>query len=148
MKLTFPFSPRILIIRYNLVPRDFWLFCRPRWPNTQKTCTEEDHSGRIGVFDAFYLTCAVTNGGRFIISCRERHKFNALMTPRQNDVNPIQTVEGFPPSRENWITSKPFKLWPPNLANFPKKFLGTCLSHRDVYVNNNNNNNNILLLFC
>ena len=57
--------------------------------------------------------------------------------------------DGFPPSRENWITSKPFKLWSPNVANFPKKFLGTFLSHRDVYVdnnNNNNNNNNILLL--
>ena len=53
--------------------------------------------------------------------------------------------DGFPPSRENWITSKPFKLCPPNLANFTKKFLGTFLSHRDVYVDNNNNNNNNIL---
>ena len=61
MKRTFPYSPRILIIWYNLVP---------------KTDKQEDHSGRMGVFGTFYLTCAVTNGGRFVISCRERHKFH------------------------------------------------------------------------
>ena len=31
------------------------------------------------------------------------------------------------------------------LSEFSKKFLGTFLSHLDVYVNNNNNNNILLL---
>ena len=39
-----------------------------------------------------------------------------------------------PPSRKSWWTSKPIKLWPPNLATFPKniwehfKVVVTCAS--------------------
>lgn len=40
-------------------------------------------------------------------------------------VNPIQTGGCF--WEEKWITSKPFRLWPPNLAAFPKNYLATFL---------------------
>ena len=53
----------------------------------------------------------------FIISCRERHKLNALMTPRQNDVNPIQTW-GFSLLTRKLNNSKTFHTVFTNLNDF------------------------------
>ena len=53
MKLKFPYSPRILIIRYNLVPREFWLFLGPADQKPMPEDTQEDHSERMGVFARF-----------------------------------------------------------------------------------------------
>ena len=36
---------------------------------------------------------------------------------------------------KSWPTSKLFKLWPPNLATFPKNYLGIFKRRPDVYVN-------------
>ena len=67
------------------------------------------------------------------------------MTPRQNDVNPIQTG-GLSPLARKLNNFKTVQNMTTKLGEFAKKFLGTCLSHRDVYINNNNNNNNNILL--
>ena len=36
---------------------------------------------------------------------------------------------------KSWITSEPFKLWPPNKATFPKNYLGKFASRDYVYIN-------------
>ena len=51
---------------------------------------------------------------------------------------PIYTWGGIfegPRLLESWITSKLFKLWPPNEATFPKNYLGKFESRDYVYVN-------------
>ena len=51
---------------------------------------------------------------------------------------PIYTWGGFfeaPHLLKSWITSKPFKLWPPNKATFPKNYRGKFASRDYVYFN-------------